>query len=88
MTWRAFVLAPLGGHCAATNGLVRVRLVRRNSNCGCLDQYHGLSLFRKLPRALDAAESENGQRNNLKFTFFIFSLFESQIPRRAQNDFH
>jgi len=28
--------------------------------------------------AFDAAESENEPRNNLKFSFFIFSLFESQ----------
>jgi hypothetical protein len=42
-----------------------------------LDQRHGLSQCHKSPLGFDAAESENGPRNKAKFTFFIFSLFES-----------
>jgi hypothetical protein len=58
--------------------LVRAGLIRRNSNYGsaCISA-KGLSRCHKSPLAFDATESENGPRNKAKFTFFIFSLFES-----------
>lgn len=63
--------------------LVRAGLIRRNSNYGsaCISA-KGLSRCHKSPLAFDAAESENGPRNKAKFTFFIFSLFESQRAKR------